>query len=179
MGYVYFSPDKSYYSVPYQYIGHHTQIHYTNTWVEVFYNNQRIATHKRDLNIGAYNTKKEHLASAHRQYKDWSPEYFKSKAKQYGVAVMMFIEGLLNQFDYPEVGYKRAMGVIQLHKQYGSERLNNACQRALYGEALSYNRVKNILKNNLDKEYQLFDKLQENQTHIPEHANIRGSKAYK
>lgn len=179
MGYVYFSPDKSYYSVPYQYIGHHTQIHYTNSWVEVFYNNQRIATHKRNTSIGAYNTKKEHLASAHRQYKDWSPEYFKTKAKQHGVAVMMFIEGLLNQFDYPEVGYKRAMGVIQLHKQYGSERLNNACQRALYGEALSYNRVKNILKNNLDKEYQLFDKLQENQTHIPTHANIRGSKAYK
>ena len=29
IGYVYFSPDKSYYSVPYRYIGMHTAIHYT------------------------------------------------------------------------------------------------------------------------------------------------------
>lgn len=179
MGYVYFSPDKSYYSVPYQYIGHHTQIHYTQRWVEVFYNNQRIATHKRHPGIGIYNTKKEHLASSHQKYKQWSPEYFKTKAKPHGVAVMQFIEGLLNQFDYPEIGYKRAMGVIQLHKQYGSERLNNACQRALYGNALSYRRVKNILKNNLDKEYQHYDELTENKTHIPSHDNIRGATAYK
>ncbi len=81
----------------------------------------------------------------------------------------MFVEGLISQLDYPEIGYKRAMGVIQLHKQYGSERLNNACQRALYGGALSYRRVKNILKNNLDKEYQLFDDLGENKAHIPKH----------
>jgi len=178
MGYVYFSPDKSYYSVPYQYIGHHTQIHYTNSWVEVFYNNQRIATHKRNPSIGSYNTKDEHLASKHQKYKEWSPEYFKAKAKPHGEAVLMFIEGLLNQFDYPEVSYKRAMGVIQLHKKYSSERLNNACQRALYGNALSYNRVKNILKNNLDKEYQIFDELQQTTPHIPEHDNIRGAQAY-
>jgi len=178
MGYVYFSPDKSYYSVPHQYIGHRTQIHYTGSWVEVFYNNQRIATHKRNPAIGSYNTKKEHLASSHQNYQDWSPQYFKNKAKPHGEAVMMFIEALLNQFDYPEIGYKRAMGIIQLHKQYGSERLNNACQRALYGNALSYNRVKNILKNNLDKEYQLYDELQENKAHIPKHENMRGAAAY-
>ena len=35
MGYVYFSPDKTYYSVPYRYIGSQTQIHYTDQWVEV------------------------------------------------------------------------------------------------------------------------------------------------
>jgi transposase len=178
IGYVYFSPDKNYYSVPHQYIGHLTQIHYTNSWVEVFYNNKRIATHKRNPSIGAYNTKKEHLASTHQAYNDWSPAYFKSKAKQHGEAVLMFVEGLLNQFDYPEIGYKRAMGIIQLNKQYGSERLNNACQRAIYGETLSYKRVKNILKNNLDKEYQNFDDLKENIAHIPKHENIRGAKTY-
>ncbi len=179
MGYVYFSPDKSYYSVPYQYIGHHTQIHYTNSWVEVFYDHQRIASHKRNPGIGSYNTKQEHLASSHQKYKQWSPQYFKSLAKPHGEAVMMFIEGLFNQFDYPEIGYKRAMGVIQLHKQYGSDRLNNACQRALYGNVLSYNRIKNILKNNLDKEYQHFDELQQKKAHIPKHENIRGASTYK
>lgn len=178
MGYVYFSPDKSYYSVPYQYIGHHTQIHYTSTWIEVLYNNQRIATHKRNPEKGAYNTKKEHLSSTHQKYKDWSPEYFKTLAKPHGEAVVMFVDRLINQFDYPEIGYKRAMGTIQLHKQYGSKRLDNACRRALCGGAYGYNRVKNILKNNLDKEYQGFDRLQETKVHIPQHENIRGPESY-
>lgn len=37
MGYVYFSPDKSYYSVPYRYIGKETCIHYTRDMVEVYF----------------------------------------------------------------------------------------------------------------------------------------------
>ena len=178
MGYVYFSPDKNYYSVPYRFIGKQTQIHYTKTWVEVYYNNERIAAHRREPSKGVYITIKDHLSSSHQAYKDWSPEYFKSLSKRHGVSVMMFIEGIINQSDYPEIAYKRAMGVIQLHREYGSERLNNACQRALYGNALKYHTVKNILKNNLDNEQLNLDNLEQTQTHIPKHGNIRGANTY-
>lgn len=178
IGYVYFSPDKNYYSVPYRFIGKQTQIHYTGSWVEVYYNDKRIAIHKRNLARGIYITIEEHLSSTHKAYKDWSPEYFKALAKKHGEAVMMFVEGLILQSDYPEIAYKRAMGVIQLHRQYGSERLNNACQRALYGNALKYHRVKNILKNNMDKESLSMDDLELTKTHIPKHGNIRGAETY-
>jgi len=53
MGYVYFSPDKSYYSVPYRYIGKETTIHYTKSRVEVFYSHERIALHQRNLIKGS------------------------------------------------------------------------------------------------------------------------------
>ena len=178
MGYVYFSPDKNYYSVPYRFIGKQTQIHYTRSWVEVYYNSERIAIHKRERARGIYITIKEHLSSTHQAYKDWSPEYFKTLAKKHGEAVMMFVEGLIHQSDYPEIAYKRAIGVIQLHREYGSERLNNACQRALYGNALKYHTVKNILKNNLDKEHLSIDNLNLTETHIPKHDNIRGAETY-
>jgi hypothetical protein len=118
------------------------------------------------------------LSSTHQAYKDWNPEYFKTLAKKHGEAVMMFVEGLILQSDYPEIAYKRAIGVIQLHREYGSERLNNACQRALYGNALRYHTVKNILKNNLDKEYLDKEDLDLTETHIPKHDNIRGAGAY-
>ena len=178
MGYVYFSPDKNYYSVPYRFISKQTQVHYTKTWVEVYYNNERIAVHRRIPSKGIYITIKDHLSSTHQAYKDWSPEYFKSLAKKHGVSVMMFVDGIINQSNYPEIAYKRAMGVIQLHREYGSERLNNACQRALYGNALKYQAVKNILKNNLDKEQLQLTDLEQTQTHIPKHGNIRGANAY-
>ncbi len=179
MGYVYFSPDKNYYSVPYRFISKQTQIHYTRNWVEVYYNNERIAVHKRIASKGVYTTIKEHLCSTHQAYKDWSPEYFKSLAKKHGESVMMFVQTLIHQGDYPETAYKRAMGVIQLHREYGSERLNNACQRALYGQALRYRNVKNILENNLDKEQLCLDDLKEYKSHIPKHKNTRGAAAYQ
>jgi transposase len=178
MGYVYFSPDKNYYSVPYRFIGKQTQIHYTKNWVEVYYNSERIAIHKRNVAKGIYITNKEHLSSTHLAYADWSPEYFKSLAKKHGEFVMMFVGELIHQSSYPEIAYKRAMGVIQLHREYGSERLNNACQRALYGKALSYRNVKNILKNNLDKEYLSMDGDELSKIHIPQHDNIRGAETY-
>ena len=92
---------------------------------------------------------------------------------------MACIEGVLNKGDYPETQYKRSMGIIQLHRQYGSQRLNAACKIAVEAEIYSYKRIQNILKNNIDKEptqYQLTGLFE---SHIPQHKNIRGASAYQ
>jgi hypothetical protein len=179
MGYIYFSSDKSYYSVPYRYIGKETTIHYTSSVVEVYYYHQRIALHQRNPSKGSYNTNKEHLSSTHKYYSDWSPEFFKKKAAVHGEHVVGCVEKIITGVDYPEIGYKRAMGVIQLHKAYGSQRLDNACKRALQADAATYLRIKNILKNNLDKSSLFYQDLEEDKTHIPKHNNIRGASAYQ
>ncbi len=178
MGYVYFSPDKGYYSVPYRYIGKSTLIHYTKTVVEVYYNHQRIALHQRSQGKGIYITNKEHLSSTHKKYIDWSPEYFTKKAAPHGPNVVRCVEKIFAGTDYPETAYKRAMGLLQLYKPYSSQRLDNACKRALQADAVSYMRIKNILKNNLDQNSMFYQDLEEDQTHIPSHQNIRGASAY-
>lgn len=178
IGYVYFSPDKSYYSVPYRYISKQTLIHYTKRTVEIYYNHERIALHKRNPSKGIYNTNKDHLCSTHKAYTDWSPEYFKKMAVKHGENVLACIDGVLSKSDYPEIAYKRAMGIIQLHRPYGSERLDNACERAVYADIFSYNRIKNILKNNLDKEHINTDEEADQKSHIPQHPNIRGASTY-
>lgn len=179
MGYVYFSPDNSYYSVPHRYIGKETAIHYTQSRVEVFYNQERIALHQRNPTRGSYNTNKDHLSSTHRFYSDWSPEFFRKKAALHGEYVLGCVEKIVTSQDYPEIGYKRALGVIQLYRAYGSERLNDACKRALDTDACSYSCIKNILKNNMDK-VPLADKQPEQvKPHIPVHSNIRGASAYQ
>lgn len=176
IGYVYFSPDKSYYSVPYRYIGKTTLIHYTSSIVEIYYNHQRIAFHKRNHSIGTYNTNKNHLSSTHKAYTDWSPGHFKNMAAKHGKNVLAIINNVLAGCDYPETAYKRAMGIVQLHRGYGSLRLDNACQRALLADTCSYKRISNILKNNQDS---VPIQTQENKVpHIPEHCNIRGASAY-
>lgn len=180
MGYVYFSPDKSYYSVPYRYIGKSTLIHFTKSMVEVYYNHQRIALHKRNFSKGSYNTNKDHLSSIHKEYSDWSPGYFKKKATPHGLNVVECVAKILEVASYPEVGYKRVMGLIELHKAYSSTRLNKACEIALKTDMVSYRRIKNILENNMDKSPLSYQSLEGNQaTHIPAHQNIRGAAAYQ
>lgn len=179
MGYIYFSPDKNYYSVPYRYISKQTQVHYTQTRVEVFYNNQRIAMHRRHLGRGNYITDKEHLSSTHKFYSDWSPEFFKKKAFKHGSYVLECVEKILSAQDYPEIGYKRSLGLIQLHRAYGSQRLNQACKRALQADACSYMHIKNILKNNMDRAPLFEQGTVQAKPHIPVHKNIRGASAYR
>lgn len=178
MGYVYFSPDKSYYSVPYRYISKNTQIQYTRSTVEVYYNHERIALHKRNPAKGIYITNKTHLSSSHQAYSDWSPDYFKQKATKHGNHVLAFIEGVLSQGNYPETAYKRSMGIIQLHRTYGSERLNNVCKIAMEAGTFSYNRLKNMLKNNIDMMEHDIEQTKLFKSHIPNHNNLRGATNY-
>lgn len=179
MGYVYFSPDKSYYSVPFRYIGKSTQIHYTQSVVEVYYDNQRLCTHKRVKSKGVYITDRNHLSSSHKQYAEWSPAFFDKAASKHGEYARTYINRVIDTGDYPEVNYKRALGIIRLHKLYGSNRLNNACGRALALDThYSFNIIKNILENNLDSTPIDLDELNGTQSHIPTHSNTRGSSNY-
>lgn len=174
MGYVYFSPDKSYYSVPYRYIGKQTQIHYTQKHIEVYYNHQRIAIHQRNHATGSYNTNSDHQSSTHQAYLGRNPDYFKNKAAAHGEHVVSCVEHILTSVDYPEIGYKRVIGLLQLHKAYGSDRLNRACRMALNAGIPSYTRIKNILKNNMDKATILYN--ESDSAHL--HHNIRGASSY-
>jgi hypothetical protein len=49
----------------------------------------------------------------------------------------------------------------------------------IYGEAVSYNHIKNILANNLDKDLTENQKRNSGKSHIPVHDNIRGPQAFK
>jgi hypothetical protein len=181
IGYVYFSVDKCYYSVPYRYIGHSTLIHYTRSTIEVYYNNERIAVHERNLSKGNYITNKNHLSSTHKAFTQWSPDYFKTMAARHGHNVLACIETVLSEHDYPEAAYKRCMGIVQYHRAYGSQRLDNACKMALLAETCSYTRIGNILKRGLDKEYAGCEMAfnNRNEPHIPLHQNQRGRENYQ
>lgn len=179
MGYVFLSEDKNYYSVPYRYIGKYCMVHYGKSNVEIYYNQERIALHKRSRNRGCYVTNKDHLCSTHKAYTQWSPDYFKNWAAKHGEHVKSFISGMFEQGDYPEVNYKRAAGLIHLHKKYGSDSLNKACERAMYADSYSYHRVKNILKHGLEQQPLPKELFEAAPSHIPRHENIRGASTYQ
>src|SRR5690606_6586165 len=103
MGYVYFSPDKSYYSVPYRYIGKETMIHYTNRAVEVYYNHQRRAIHRQIPVSGLYSTKAHQLSRTHRFDSDCGADFFKKKASGGGKRVLDCVDRILENGDHPAI----------------------------------------------------------------------------
>lgn len=105
-------------------------------------------------------------------------EYFKKQAAALVPSVLACISELFVESDYLETAYKRAMGIIQLSKGYGKERLNATCNRAIYAKAVSYNRIRNILENNLDR-VAPEEPTDTKPSHIPPHENIRGASSYR
>jgi hypothetical protein len=89
--------------------------------------------------------------------------------------VRTVIEIVLSLRQHPEQSYKTCLGILNLAKRQGNERLNRACVRAMYLESYSCKTIGNILDNNMDREDVtpgLFD------SPLPLHENIRGSEYY-
>jgi len=175
-GHVGLSDDKHYYSVPYRFIGRKVKILYSRHSVEIYYNYERIALHKRTKSAYHYTTDKDHLASTHRFVSEWTPERFTSWAESIHEDVKLYILKILDRKQHPEQAYKSCMGILSFAKKVGNERLIKACQRALGYGAYNYKTIQKILEKELDKR----DEPDEtDQLVMPFHDNIRGENYYQ
>jgi hypothetical protein len=68
------------------------------------------------------------------------------------------------------------MGIINLGRHYGPERVEAAAERALKYNALSYRSMKAILASGLDKRQ---DEPETGQMSLSLHQNIRGKEYYQ
>ena len=171
---IYLSEDCHYYSVPYRINGKKVKVIYSQDTVEIYFNNRRIASHRRDRTRGGYTTKKDHMPSSHRYYAEWSPQRITSWAAKVGPNVKKLVGCVLDAKSYPEQGFRSSIGIINLAKKYGSERVDRACHRALSFKLYNYPAIKNILDKGLDRQEE--EKVSE--TKLPLHENIRGAGYY-
>lgn len=145
--------DKHYYSVPYKYIKKELDIRYTQNMIEIFYKNNRIASHIRASSKNQHTTIKEHMPKQHQFYAQWTPQRIIDWAIKIGPATAKFAETLMSSRAHPQQGFRACLGVLRLAKSYEPLRLEAACQRALTIGAISYKSVESILKNALDKTF--------------------------
>ncbi len=165
-----------YYSVPYTLAKKKLEIRYTKKTVECFHNNQRVASHLRKIQTGRHATIKAHMPISHQKYLEWTPERFKRWAAQIGKETAMLTELLLLKKAHPQQAYRSLLGILRLGKDYGNDRLEAACKRAILINALSYKSIQSILKHGLDKKP--IQEPSSNKKPI-QHKNIRGPGYYK
>ena len=173
-GHVSLREDHNYYSVPYQFIGRKVKLTYTLEKVNVYYKYECIASHNRTMRKYYYTTLTEHLASTHRFLSEWNPVRFIKWAREIDKDVETFITNILDNRPHPEQAYKSCLGVLNLEKKVGRERLINACRRAIEFGNYNYMSVKTILEKKLDQ-----INIEEKENKLPKHDNIRGKKYYK
>lgn len=169
--------ERHYYSVPHQLVKKELDARYTQNTVEIFYKNSRVASHKRSYQKGRYTTAPEHMPKSHREYAKWTPERLTRWAAKSGPHTAELVKAIMAKKLHPQQGFRPCLGIIRLGEQYGLDRLNQACRRALILGSTNYKSVESILKNNLDRQ-PLPDQGEQNHQ-LPEHHNVRGANYYR
>lgn len=170
----YIEVDGRAYSVPHALRGREVELRLTVATVEVIYKGQRVASHVRSAGDKPA-TDPLHMEAAHRHFGLWNAVESLEWAQQIGAEVHGFLGLLLAAARTHEHGYRATLAMKKLATEFGSERLNAACQRGIEIAATSPSSIRSILKNGLDKQPSEKTRLQEAAF---EHPNVRGSDYY-
>jgi transposase len=144
------SIEKSYYSVPYSYVGHTLDAYISEHVVEIYQGLNLIATHERSLQPGEWHTRLEHYPEHKAAYLERTPTYCRQVAARLGSATQQVVETLLE--DRPLYRLRSVQAILRLEETVGAERVEAACARALHFGDPSYRRIKTILNAALDRE---------------------------
>ncbi len=164
-----------YYSVPYQLSGYEVYAIYTSTSVEIIYNNKRVALHSRLYQKGAYSTKAEHMASAHRVYAEWSPSRLINWSGTIGSYTQELITTILKSKPHPEMGFRSCIAILQIAKHHKDVKaIELTSKRMLAFQLHKVANFKKILKN------KTYEQSTENSLLLfpKEHKNLRGNTYY-
>jgi transposase len=140
------------YSVPHRFAREQVDVRYTTATVEVFHRGTRIAAHAKSDRRGAHTTLTEHMPANHQAVTGWDPQRLRNLAATIGPHTDAVIQHLLGGRQHPQQAYRTCLGILRLAKDYGNQRLEAACSRAIDLKAPSYRFIDSTLKNGLDQQ---------------------------
>jgi transposase len=172
--------DGHYYSVPHTLVGEHVWVRLTDTSAECFFKGRRIAAHVRSYQKGKHTTLPEHMPSAHRKHMKWTPGRLLNWGQNIGTGTRAVVQWQLEHRPHPEQGYRACLGLLNLSKTYGEERLEAACRRALAIGAPHRKRIIAILEAKLDQHPDLVPAADTAAaTASRTHGNVRGADYFR
>lgn len=124
-------------------------IRLTRYIVEVYFNGNRMTSHKRLTRFSVQPiVKSEHMPDNHRKYLNYNADEFKTWAKTVGRSTEEIVRYFLTSGTAAEQGYKDCVSLTNLGKHYGKRRLEAACERMLaFSSSPSIRTITTLLKN--------------------------------
>lgn len=146
--------ERHFYSVPYTYVGQMVTVMWDVQYVEVYSGTKQICSHDRRFDICGYSTKAEHMPEAHKAWqrtREMNAASIVQRASFVGPSVKWVTETMLTKAQFPQQAYGKCRAVLSLVKDYGRERVENACHMMMTETSTASLKVlSNILKNSRD-----------------------------
>lgn len=137
--------EKNYYSAPYQYRGKRVDLWVSKQCVEIYFEGERIAFHKRSHGHAHFITDKKHYPKNHQAYWDTNLKSIRTHASKLGPSTSKLVHELLSG-KHPLQHLRRCQGIIRLSKKYSKKDLNRACELALFHNKPTYQLIERFLK---------------------------------
>lgn len=172
--------DKQYYSVPYAYARKKVDIRSTDTLIEIYYQGNRICSHKRlHGRMGQYAANSEHMPKNHQLYSEWNADRFKRWASDIGPSAREDVDKLFASYRVEEQAYKGCLSLLKLADRYPSDRLENACRVALmHIQSPRYKNIRLILEAGQDLPKKQEDVPKDDAKDINSFTHLRGASYY-
>ena len=140
--------DFMHYSCPYVLIGKDVDVRVTDSSVEIFFGQERVASHRRLYGRkGQYSTTPDHMPEKHRNFQEWNGDRFRQWARKIGTNTYRVTETILASKPVEEQSYLTCRSLLKLADTYSDAMLEEACGKACqFSQRPSYNSVKNILQ---------------------------------
>jgi hypothetical protein len=93
-----------------------------------------------------------------------------------GAGTAALVRWQMEHRPHPEQGYRACLGLQRLAREFGADRLEAACARAMALGAPTYSTVASILKSGMDR--QPLPAPAPSPSPMPRHDNVRGPEYY-
>ncbi|HCG6499207.1 TPA: hypothetical protein NJ192_004831 [Vibrio parahaemolyticus] len=164
---------RHYYSVPHQLVGQHVDLEANSRLTQIYHQGNLVSQHPASQKERGLSTHAEHMPSNH-QYQKWSPERLLSWGGNVGPATREVVSIQLRSKEHPAQAYRSCLGLLNLTKQYGDVRLEQACKDALMVNKPYLRFIRNLLEHH--REGQLSS--DPHTTPDIQHSNVRGPNRY-
>ncbi len=117
------------------------------------------------------------MPRSHQAYLEWTPQRLVQWAEQAGGSTADVVKTILATRAHPQQGFRSCLGIMRLSQQFGPQRLEGACAKALSIGSLRYKSILSILDKKLDLVPLSADELPKPDPLT--HHNIRGAAYYQ
>lgn len=169
-----FEVDGTPYNTPFMLSGKVVDLRISPGTVEVLYQGQRAASHERKESLTPV-INAQYLRPADQHFSQWSAAQALAWAAEVGAGAQGFLSKLLAASAIKEHGYRMTTAMKRMQTEFGNERLDAACARAIEIGANSISSVRSILRTKLDQQGNPDSTHQEAAFH---HPNVRGADYY-
>lgn len=167
--------EKHWYSAPYMIAQESVWVRATATTIELFFRDDRVASHARSREQYRHTTDPAHMPEAHRRHSA-GVDGVLAWGASIGPMTEAMVRRLIEGNPVREQGWRSARGLQRVGEKYGAERTELACERALRLGARSYKIVANMLK--LGREREPLPGDEPVATPAIQHENLRGPDYY-